>query len=66
LEKILKIRELEELLNMPYATLYGWKNSKDHRKIIYEILANYEKEELQKKIEAIKLIFNIQDKKPTK
>ncbi len=51
--------ELKDILNMPSSTISEWKKADNYRLIIYEILKNMPKEELQKKVEAIKTLKGI-------
>jgi len=50
--------ELKEMLNIPIATLSDWKkkDGDNWRRLVYELLINMDKEELKKKVEAIKLL----------
>jgi len=51
--------ELAKYLNMPTSTLSEWKKSDNYRIVVYELLKTMEKEELIKKVEAIKLLKNL-------
>ncbi len=54
-------KELSSILNISIQTLATWKktNTENYRKLIYEFLKSYSKEELEKKVEAIKLLKGI-------
>lgn len=53
-------KEMIEIIGIPKATIADWKTSNNYRQIIYEILKNMPKEELQKKVEAIKTLKGIE------
>lgn len=57
----MKDTELNKILNIPTTTLSDWKKADvdNWRKIIYELLKSYTKEELEKRVEAIKLLKGI-------
>ena len=57
----MKDTELIKILNIPSSTISDWKKTDEDnwRKIIYELLKSYPKEELEKRIEAIKLLKGI-------
>lgn len=57
----MKDTELSKLINIPITTIRDWKktDNDNYRKLIYELLKGYNKEELEKRIDAIKLIKGI-------
>lgn len=57
----MKDTELIKILNIPSSTISDWKKTDEDnwRKIIYELLKSYPKEELEKRVEAIKLLKGI-------
>ncbi|WP_024954359.1 hypothetical protein [Sulfurospirillum arcachonense] len=58
----MNVKELSKIIGIPYTTIIGWKNSNDHRKIIYTILETYPKDKLIQKVESIKITFDINTK----
>lgn len=54
----MKDLELSKILNIPSTTIRDWKktNTDNYRRLIYEILINMNEEELEQKVEAIKLL----------
>lgn len=57
----MKDTELTELLKIPSSTISDWKkhDMENYRRLVYELLKSYDKEELQKRVEAIKLLKGI-------
>jgi len=52
----MKDTELSKLIGIPIPTLQNWKKSDNFRKLLYELLSTMDKEELEKRVEAIKLL----------
>ena len=57
----MKDTELNRIINIPTTTLSDWKkkDTDNWRKITYELLQSYTKEELEKRVVAIKLLKGI-------
>ncbi|NQY22852.1 MAG: hypothetical protein HRT41_02380 [Campylobacteraceae bacterium] len=57
----MKDTELNRIINIPTTTLSDWKkkDTDNWRKITYELLQSYTKEELEKRVDAIKLLKGI-------
>jgi len=51
--------ELKDILTIPSSTISEWKKADNYRAVLYELLINMDKEELSKKVEAIKLLKNL-------
>jgi len=58
----MKDTEITNIINIPASTLSDWKikDVSNWRKIIYELLSNTDKEELIKKVEAIRLLKGLE------
>ncbi len=56
---IMKDTELNQIIGIPIGTIQEWKKSESFRKLLYELLSTMSKEELQKRVEAIKLLKGI-------
>ena len=54
----MKDTEISKIINIPITTLRDWKKTEEdnYRKIIYDLLKSFPQEELEKRIEAIKLL----------
>lgn len=52
-------KEIIEILGMPKGTIQDWKKANNYRTLIYELIKNMDKEELEKRVEAIKLLRGI-------
>jgi hypothetical protein len=54
-------KKICELFNIPQSTLNNWKSGKsgEGKKLLYEFLKSFSKEELEKRVEAIKLLKGI-------
>lgn len=55
----MKDTELSKLLEIPISTLSEWKKNEHKRKILYELIKNMDKEELEERVKAIKLLKGI-------
>ena len=55
----MKDTDLTRILDIPSATLSDWKKDTSKRKLLYEFLKSFSKEELEKRVEAIKLLKGI-------
>lgn len=55
----MKDTELNAILGIPIPTIQLWKKSDSFRRLLYELLSTMTKEELEKKVEAIKLLKGI-------
>jgi len=49
-------KELKEILTIPSSTISEWKKANNYRVVIYELLKSIPKEDLEKRVEAIKLL----------
>lgn len=49
-------KEINQILGIPITTMQNWKKSGDYKLVLYELLKSMDKEELQRKVEAIKLL----------
>ncbi|MCT7911651.1 hypothetical protein N5912_07405 [Arcobacter lacus] len=54
-------KELSSILNISIQTLATWKktDTNNYRRLVYELIKNMDKEELEKRVEAIKLLKGI-------
>jgi len=52
----MKKTELSKIINIPTSTLTDWEKTESKRHLVYELLQSFTKEELEKRIEAIKLL----------
>jgi uncharacterized protein YjcR len=59
--RVMKDTELNKILGISVQTLQDWKkrDPDNYRRLIYELLSSYSKEELEKRVEAIKLLKGI-------
>lgn len=55
----MKDTEISKILNIPLTTIRDWKKANNYRTLIYELIKNMDKEELEKRVEAIKLLKGI-------
>ena len=56
----MKDTELHQIIGIPVQTLQDWKRSDSFRKLLYELLSTMDKEDLQKRVEAVKLLKGIE------
>ncbi|NQY20846.1 MAG: hypothetical protein HRT40_05995 [Campylobacteraceae bacterium] len=52
-------KDIINIVGLPKGTIQDWKKANNYRTIIYELISNMDKEELIKKVEAIKLLKGI-------
>jgi len=52
----MKDTELNKIIGIPIGTIQEWKRSESFRRLLYELLSTMDKDELQNKVEAIKLL----------
>jgi len=54
-------KELSNILNMSVQTMSDWKkkDTDNYRKILYELIQSFTKEELEERVKAIKLLKGI-------
>lgn len=55
----MKDTELSKLLNIPISTLMDWKKVGRKRKSLYDFLKSFSKEDMEKRLEAIKTLQGI-------
>ena len=55
----MKDTEISNIIGISISTLQDWKRSDSFRKLLYELLSTMDREELIKKVEAVKLLKNI-------
>lgn len=55
----MKDTELNELLNIPISTLSEWKKEDSNRRQLYEFLKSFSKEDIEKRLEAIRTLREI-------
>ena len=55
----MKKTELSKIIDVPTSTLTDWENKESKRHLVYEIFQSFTKEELEKRVEAIKLLKGI-------
>ena len=53
---MIKDTEISRMLNIPVQTISDWKKKDSNRKMLYDFLKSFTKEELEKRVEAIKLL----------
>ena len=56
----MKDTELSRIIGIPISTIQEWKRSDSFRKLLYELLSTMDKEELSKKVEAVKLLKGLE------
>ena len=52
-DKKISDAELHRLIGLPVTTARDWKKRSDYRKVIYEMLKNMTKEEIEKRLRRI-------------
>lgn len=57
---MIKDTEISRLLNIPVQTISDWKKPTSKRKDLYDFLKSFSKEDMLKRVEAIKLLKGIE------
>lgn len=53
---MIKDTEISKMLNIPVQTISDWKKPTSQRKDLYDFLKSFDKEDMKKRVEAIKLL----------
>jgi len=56
---MIKDTEISKILNIPVQTISDWKKPSSKRKYLYDFLKSFNKEDMIKRVEAIKLLKSL-------
>ena len=56
---MIKDTEISKILNIPIQTISDWKKSSSKRKCLYDFLKSFNKEDMIKRVEAIKTLKEV-------